>query len=593
VITGVPHSLPPRSPRTLRTLVWTLAIALLMTPALISGPALAQLAAPGNGPLEMVFGPAGHGWMVFSNRRTNTSVLAHLPPRTSAGRTSTGGDVLRAPGVNAVVERAASSDHRVYLALGDERRDATHRQRRVLMVSAVARPGGGWDYPPGRPEVLPSLPGQPDLLGFAAGRAGPVALLRERLRSGMGAAEIAAATPGNGAMAGTGPWQLLIMEGQGWTAIPFPWEGSEPSASPPDATTLVFLLSDPAGVSLFTHARGETVARRWSLSIRPRVPVKEQQLRWTLTRLPVESGGPSADPERVLLIDGEVTALRREGRTLRAAVLRPSGPIELPPIENVGEDYQASGLSASPVLAVLWTRPVERRSGGMPGNTLGASQASGGREGPRIYELREVSISTGRTLFSGPVDGTGPISAREFRILAGLLIAVFALVIVFVLRSDGGVPSLPKGVQLGEPMRRLTAALLDYVPASIVTALLLDLPAFSLVGPASILTGQVELWHLLAALGLTCVHCAIGEGISGRSLGKMITGCQVVSLRGAAGEGTHSIARPAWWQIVVRNVVKWSLPVAAVALLFDASRRHAGDVLARTIVVTPETPDEE
>ena len=79
----------------------------------------------------------------------------------------------------------------------------------------------------------------------------------------------------------------------------------------------------------------------------------------------------------------------------------------------------------------------------------------------------------------------------------------------------------------------------------------------------------------------------MGEVLIGRSIGKLLTGCEVVDVR-----VTGSISHPQFWQALVRNVIKWVLAPAAMLGLMDAQGRHRGDSMSRTAVVVEE-PDED
>lgn len=334
---------------------------------------------------------------------------------------------------------------------------------------------------------------------------------------------------------------------------------------------------------MLLQTEGERTAKLYTLELRANLDASEPMgtTAWRTRRLAVNPAGPSGRPDRVWMAGGDVVAARWEGNALGLEVLRASGPFELPPLEGVTKDYEACAISGSGVLAVLW------EGGG--GGEVGVKSQSGAS-----YQLREVSVTTGRTLYAGGVDNRGPLSVREFQILAGLLVLVFALVIVFVLRTDvASVPVLPAGVVLAEPLRRLTAFMLDYLPAAVLTASVFGLAPLALVDLGTLASGSAGLWHVLVALGVGCVHSTIGEAVFGRSLGKWLTGCEVVRVVKMGEKGELIVGRLGWGRAIVRNLVRWALPPGAMFLLFDGARRHAGDVLGKSLVVTPAPQEVE
>jgi hypothetical protein len=99
-------------------------------------------------------------------------------------------------------------------------------------------------------------------------------------------------------------------------------------------------------------------------------------------------------------------------------------------------------------------------------------------------------------------------------------------------------------------------------------------------------------------LGIGFGHTTISEWLTGRSIGKMLTGCEVVHPRFAQGpDGQVDVAleRPALWRAAVRNLVRWTFPPLALVGLSAMDHRHRGDAAAGTVVVVrsdDEEPDE-
>jgi hypothetical protein len=93
------------------------------------------------------------------------------------------------------------------------------------------------------------------------------------------------------------------------------------------------------------------------------------------------------------------------------------------------------------------------------------------------------------------------------------------------------------------------------------------------------------------------MQCVLGEWLFGRSIGKLMTGCAVTVIHKPVCTGTPppdagevvaepAAEKPVLWRCIVRNLIKWALPVLGLLVLFDAGRRHPGDLAAGTLVVT-------
>jgi uncharacterized RDD family membrane protein YckC len=166
---------------------------------------------------------------------------------------------------------------------------------------------------------------------------------------------------------------------------------------------------------------------------------------------------------------------------------------------------------------------------------------------------------------------------------------------VYGLASDPRiVPVLPLGVKLADPIRRLVAALVDYVPSAILVAMLQGRSAMVLLMPSTMLggadaaLGNLDLRPIGLAILVTILHTSVCEWLHGKSLGKFVMGIRVVSNPpvGADGEGaTFGMARPGLGQVLVRNMVRWVVPMLALFGMLDVAGRHPGDLAARTLVV--------
>ncbi len=199
--------------------------------------------------------------------------------------------------------------------------------------------------------------------------------------------------------------------------------------------------------------------------------------------------------------------------------------------------------------------------------------------------LHEVSVGTGTVMYSGQAKIAGPIVASDLLVVAMVLVTVTGVVGLMLIPVRQEAVELPKGVSLAEPPRRAIAGVVDLFTALVITGALRGLPVLETLSPASWSTPD-GLISLGMALGGLIVVNGVLEGTIGRSLGKFLTGCAVVSVRpGSAGR--LSLSRS-----MLRNLIKWGIPPIGLSVLFDSSGRHKADLLTQT-AVTVTMDDEE
>lgn len=168
--------------------------------------------------------------------------------------------------------------------------------------------------------------------------------------------------------------------------------------------------------------------------------------------------------------------------------------------------------------------------------------------------------------------------------LAMILIAA----LVWRRGGDGGKITLPDGYESADLVRRFIAALIDMaIPVAIVTY-------FQQISPLDLVSNWYyampsleTLQSNLAIIGLLILHTTISEMFTARTLGKMMLGLRVVSVDGKP---------PNIWQVLFRNLLKICDLLAWPLLVLPLVRPHGqrlGDILARTLVVTPISPDRE
>lgn len=557
---------------------------------LVSMPALAQpapkpiagaAAAPPVEAESVKLAPPGHGWLIIPDRDDPVTAVLHLPPRTGPGA-ARDGSMRIAPGLAHTAEQVAWWHSRVYVLLAEDRTapvGTADWQRRILSLGVVRSISGGWEYPPGRFEVVAAIPARgKEVLAFGATRLGPLLLVRHSRGEWI--------VPGRGAPEPRqGDLELVLYSAGAWRSLPIPWLAAGADQTPSD----VWLASSGEELAVLTLARSGDLIRCYRTTLGP--SWTDQGVIWASSDLPYADaqGRPLPPPRRVMLVDGQVIASAwEEGPppVVRLIALRDGKPAEefRARMENVPREHAVSAMDGSRRVAVIWNQAPTPVESGSPGRA---------RQRPRAdLQVREVSVDTGRILYAGPLRADHWFSAREYQVLAIMLVLVMASVVVFVLRAEPtSAPVLPTNVLLAEPSRRLFAAAIDYLPAALIMESVMNLPTGSLLFPLPGGAVPSTFWPFLGTLGVAAGVGTVMEWLFGRTVGKLLTGCAVVSVRRTlpktpnAPPAEASLGRAGLGQCLVRNFVKWSAPMLAMFILFDPARRHPGDLIARTLVV--------
>ncbi|MEX2217246.1 MAG: RDD family protein [Phycisphaerales bacterium] len=502
-------------------------------------------------------GPAapGHAWATLPTRAGDGSVaIIHLPPR---GPRVPDGTVRMITQLPRPPERMAGWENRLYLVFGPETagRPGAGSQRRVHILTM--QPGaieGSWAMAAegSRLPALPSLPGEPALLGLGASELGPLALIRR---------------------AGEAP-ELLLLSGSAWVPLNLP--GDLPAEGGLE------LVPSAAGFDLLAPAAG----RAWS----GRAALRDGSAPATWEARAIASP-PGPDHTPLGGIGGGQVFWSRPSDSAPLAIHSATGAgfYPLAALRGVATDFTIAPLVRNQRIAVVWSEP-------MPGAEAPPAAPAAGRAGgpppkPRPHRTRivEVSAATGRVLYDGGAQVAGPVSSQELKLLAGLLVAVMAVILLFVLRPDQGAAGLmlPAGFALAEPTRRLIASAIDLLLVATVASRLTGAPIVDLFSPTALLTGAAPLHALFLMLGVGIVVGALCERLLGRTLGKAIAGCEVIRpvIRIADGVPVPAPTRPSLLRSMVRNLLKWVLPPVALAGAFSPERRHRGDVVSGSAVV--------
>lgn len=176
-----------------------------------------------------------------------------------------------------------------------------------------------------------------------------------------------------------------------------------------------------------------------------------------------------------------------------------------------------------------------------------------------------------------------PSMAPDPMTLVFIVAIVIGMLFLFATarREPGAsVPHLPPDVRTVGPGRAI-AALIDLAPAVIIAMIV-----FKLRNPADVFSnwpGTTTEWKkvLPAALAITIyvTHTSVCELLFAASLGKAIMGLRVVNL---FGEPPHI------WQVLTRNLfkaVELIAPLLLVLPLLSEHHQRLGDLVARTLVV--------
>lgn len=204
----------------------------------------------------------------------------------------------------------------------------------------------------------------------------------------------------------------------------------------------------------------------------------------------------------------------------------------------------------------------------------------------RVVEMIELSANTGRVLYDAPSRADGPVTPGDLGLLGLVLIVAMGVALVLVVRGGEETEiSLPPGMALAEPGRRMVASLIDGLIALVVASRLRGTPLLELASPGTFVTGEL-VWVLAIGIVAGAALGAMFEFLTGRSIGKAMVGCRVIRTT-PNGEP----ARASLWQVLLRNAMKWTLPPLSMLALVEPSRRSRVDLLTRTAVVVEYDPD--
>ncbi|MEC9373905.1 MAG: RDD family protein [Planctomycetota bacterium] len=517
--------------------------------------ALFALLAPAS-PALALWGAGGaqHAWLLLEGKSSqfpgDSTIIYHIAANEEPGT------LHRALAAPTPPSRVTAFGPRVVLLYEPKRENGeatTLRQIRTIAVVSGGMQGVHFYAPPDRLAALPGLTADGGIVDFVDSAIGISALLRLDSADGAGAAT----------------HQFLLLDGAKWRIVELPAELGRDSDLRLVATrdSLGLIEFDPSGsgdsqiwtlqsVEAPEESGDAAGAEEGPTATAPTVAAAPAAAEWSSAPTPL------ADPEARLV--GTRYALCEVTRDERgeAVIQMPRGDRlhEVARVEDVAEEYVAMGLGDSIVLA--WRRSSDEEAA-----------ASG-------VQLAYVSVTTGRIDFTGEAESAPPVSVNDLRFLAVLLGGVVLTVLVFVLKPRAASSKeirLPDNTAPADTWLRLIGALIDLTPGVIVASQVWGIaPTAVLLLPFEA-SGPLGVWPVLTALGTMFLHSACGEALGGRTIGKLVLGMRTVSITGGA---------PTPWQALSRNLVKMLAPPLVLLIPMDPLRRHPGDIVAGTIVVT-------
>jgi hypothetical protein len=520
-------------------------------------PASVLAALPGAGsPLSPseVYPSASHAWAVVPASSGRGYVLVHLPPRVANdGRPGTPAGAIRSGfRLEEAPETMAAFGKRVYLFFRPKPRgDDQHTTQRAIFTQSVRRFAQSelWvDEPTGRLETLPAIADAGDLLAAAADDRGPLVLVEH-----------------------AGVIRLLALDGEKWNQVPLPAEVQTALRARNGPAALAVEGSE---VALAARVRGELFVAR-TAALRSDTP------QWQSSSVPVEG---------LANLRGDFALFLALGRWI---VIEPADPARL-------SLHAVTGGTLTQLCTFGVPNPV-RTITMQPGagRCIVISTTSGAPRDPASAfaqdaptRVTEVSLLTGEVLYDDRIHAASPLGTNEFRFLAVVLMLAMAMVLVLVLRGQPDAIHLPDGLALAEPVRRIVAGVLDIALVSLILPRVVGHGLFDLFNPQVWISGDaIRVLVALAAMG-TAIG-AIGEWLFGRSPGKLMTDCEVISVAAPPAAPVSEnrsadaveIPRPSLAACVLRNAVKWFLSPVAMLALMDDTGRHRGDQIARAAVV--------
>jgi uncharacterized RDD family membrane protein YckC len=268
------------------------------------------------------------------------------------------------------------------------------------------------------------------------------------------------------------------------------------------------------------------------------------------------------DGAELLASGQQLLAAEWSEAVVELSLLRGGDAYDLATIEGVPEEHVL--VSVAEAVTAYWFDDVEE-------NRLRAAT---------------VSSISGEVLFTGLVGSPSPLRQEDLQLISLVAGSVLLIIILFLLRPEGELhaePTIPEWAALAEPGPRMVAALIDLIPAAGISSLVWGVPIWAAVSPGLAIEASESLMPIFTTAGIFFLHSAVSEWLTGRTLGKALTGIRTIDSR-AQGRGPEQTGLR-FRQAMVRNLFKAVFPPLTILLLLDPARRHPADQVSATVVV--------
>lgn len=348
---------------------------------------------------------------------------------------------------------------------------------------------------------------------------------------------------------------LLTLEGHRWMRVRLPVELSDASLEPDKLR----LLDAGGELGVLVDGPSEDLSVLWTLGAIEFGAAEDAEglpAQWTLSEIPLGLRGRSAI---VAGLGDEAVVIAEHEAGVECLALRRQGAIRFALLEE----------RAMPRLVVSHKDRLWLFSDGED-NTIDATVLS--RDGVVIAE--------------GPLGDALRRSGEDgvlFLLLVAWSIVISALVLMMPQNRQIRIVIPPQGYALAEPSRRLFAAIIDLLPGMIVVSLLWSKPLSWWLSPLSEIIAADGSMPLFTLALLTFGYMAVADGVFGRTLGKMTTGCRTMNEDGE---------KPGLRRGAARSFLKVFCPPLVVVLLLmpyaPAPWSFGTVVVKRTNVEAPE-----
>ncbi len=457
-------------------------------------------------------------------------------------------EAAQASVVEDMPEAALAVDGRLYCIFRGRREPAGGFQNRsvsTMRAESFDTRTRTWVYEPSpRARTVADLPGAGRLAGFVADGRNPLVLLVPRPKLTDDAEPGLPDESHDGASTSPVlPKLLRLTLSQGWQEIALPeGAGGKQHLALISGVTPILLVSphDSAGAGTFAHSLAADGS-------------------WT--SVPVE-----IDARRVIdstLYDGQTfVALRSEdGSRVEVVLLRGAHAYPIIQFQQSSREVRLINFGASLALAMA---PLE---------------------GDRLI-VTPIDVEKGELESSLELQQQLRPALEDFSLLVLVGALLFASLIMFIFRPADPARMtvvLPKGARIAEPRRRIVALLIDLLPSALLASLILDVPFTSVIDITHMPMRAHHLeqsWPMLLMFIVCIVHSTLSELLWGRTLGKALLDCWVVTIDGKRVGVTG---------VLVRNAMKFvalCVPLLFLFVYINQYRQRLGDLAGRTIVVT-------